>query len=805
MKLRKITKKTVSIIIAFTFMLGFTDGLKLNAANNISDETNYSPTTKVLDDGSIVELNENDYNSSGYVITKQRSVDLSEGVVNFRTKSSNSNTTYVEDGTNKSGYTNGTYAADAAFLGYNSDKSKIKFMLSGVIGWVNSSEVQLLSYSDSAVQTLSKYEVSNGTIYHEISNNLNNSSYSSKINVGKIGLPDGLYYSYDGHYFYSYGRNGYRTMINDYKNNVRSNAVNANQPYYNYFQYLPHRSLTNYSGSQINEFIKLNTGSTSKLQGTGNAFIQSQNKYGSNALLMLGVAINESAWGNSNIAMKKNNLFGHGATDNNPFWGSNGYNDPGDSIMYHGGYFISRGYCYPRDWRYNGSHLGDKASGVNVQYASDPYWGEKAASYAWLFDNYYKNKDAMQYTIAIKDVYNNDHTNMNVINEPYSSQILYTTNTSQSKGQSASNYPFIILGNGIENNHYKVQSDSAIDASRQSIIKQTDYNFQNDYGYILNNSNIKIINDGSKQYSSVFSINNISLEASDNFQGFEGKEVTFKIHYSENIENLKYKLVWKKDNWSSWGIIKDLDNNNYCSWVPETAGTYEILVDVDKNGDTITKSFSYTAAEALKWSYESVDLSASSIDVNSSVKITANVIGEISGLRYKYVWQKNNWESWGVIADNSTSNSITWTPSSAGDYSIIVDVTDLNGYTFSKKTKICVKKSEMVYNGVKLSTSSTTAGTPVKITADVSGDTQGVKYKYVWQKNNWESWGVIADNSTGNSITWTPSSAGDYSIIVDVIPQNGRITTKSADLRVSKGEMVYNGVKLSTSSTTAGT
>ena len=62
MKLRKITKKTVSIIIAFTFMLGFTDGLKLNAANNISDETNYSPTTKVLDDGSIVELNENDYN-----------------------------------------------------------------------------------------------------------------------------------------------------------------------------------------------------------------------------------------------------------------------------------------------------------------------------------------------------------------------------------------------------------------------------------------------------------------------------------------------------------------------------------------------------------------------------------------------------------------------------------------------------------------------------------------------------------------------------------------------------------------------
>ena len=94
------------------------------------------------------------------------------------------------------------------------------------------------------------------------------------------------------------------------------------------------------------------------------------------------------------------------------------------------------------------------------------------------------------------------------------------------------------------------------------------------------------------------------------------------------------------------------------------------------------------------------------------------------------------------------------------------------------------RQGEMVYNGVKLSTSSTTAGTPVKITADVSGDTQGVKYKYVWQKNNWESWGVIADNSTSNSITWTPSSAGDYSIIVDVILLNSTIVTKFTNLKV---------------------
>ena len=41
------------------------------------------------------------------------------------------------------------------------------------------------------------------------------------------------------------------------------------------------------------------------------AFIENQNKYGTNALLMIGVAANESAWGCSRIAAEKNNLFGH--------------------------------------------------------------------------------------------------------------------------------------------------------------------------------------------------------------------------------------------------------------------------------------------------------------------------------------------------------------------------------------------------------------------------------------------------------------------------------------------------------------
>ena len=68
---------------------------------------------------------------------------ITHGVVNFRTKNSASlNTSYTEAGTGYSGYTNGYYAADAAFLGY--EGTKVKFMLAGVVGLVNASEVEVL-------------------------------------------------------------------------------------------------------------------------------------------------------------------------------------------------------------------------------------------------------------------------------------------------------------------------------------------------------------------------------------------------------------------------------------------------------------------------------------------------------------------------------------------------------------------------------------------------------------------------------------------------------------------------------------
>lgn len=54
------------------------------------------------------------------------------------------------------------------------------------------------------------------------------------------------------------------------------------------------------------------------LYGLGEAFVQAEQKYGVNALYMMGLACEESGFGTSAFALKRNNLYGWNAVDSNP-------------------------------------------------------------------------------------------------------------------------------------------------------------------------------------------------------------------------------------------------------------------------------------------------------------------------------------------------------------------------------------------------------------------------------------------------------------------------------------------------------
>lgn len=406
--------------------------------------------------------------------------DLKYGVVNFRTKSSASlNTNYVDAVTGESGYTNGYYAADAAFLGY--ENGKVKFMLSGVVGLVNASEVEVLDATEDWY--VSFYRCEQGVLKHYIKNSMHGNSYSSAITVGEMQSymkNNVYYYSYDGHYFYT----DYIDMLDDYLNDTRANAINADEPYYNYYQFVSNRSKTGFTADDINNYVKYYLGSSytsakTKMYQMGQYYIQYQNQYGANALAVFGVSANESAFGTSNIAKTKNNLFGHNAVDSDPDM-ANGYSSPQNSIKDHTKYYVNLWYSTPKYSTYHGSFLGDKASGM-LSYASDPYWGEKAAHWAWSLDLYTKDKsDVGKETLVFKDA-----GAVNVRKEPStSSAVLYTTPEN-------ANMSFVLLdevkGSTVSGSDvwYKIQLDVPLNSNRTAIDYSGDkYDFAKSYGYI---------------------------------------------------------------------------------------------------------------------------------------------------------------------------------------------------------------------------------------------------------------------------------------------------------------------------------
>ena len=487
----KIKKLVIAVLLfSMCFM-----GMPMLNAQALEDEKIESEETEkvkfVTEDGSIIEKNVTD----GTVDVEDDNLET-QGlarsvkdvkVVNFNYNSTDSPTTSFTDiKTGKDGYVSKRYGADAAYLG--TFGNKVRFMISGVIGEVDSNEVQVVSSGEVHV---SYYLNSSGVLYHYIATNLNEApSVANKVGDAPSFMKQGVrYYSYDGHYFYE----NYYTMLNDYQNTNRNHASNSNSPYYNYFQYLPMRSKSNYSADQINSYISNHSifDSSSKLKDTGSSFVNYQNKYGVNALIAFSHAILESNYGKSSIAQNNNNLFGLKATDSNP-QGATGYSSVDVCIKDYMEGWMSKGYLRVSDWRYNGGFLGNKASGIFYKYSSDPYEGEKVAGICKTIDDYLGKQDKGFYIIGVKDSTNMSYNSVSVKKEANSSSsTIYNTKTNPC-------YSFILKGLNNNNGYYLINSESVLNSSRSSIDSSTGiYDFSTMYGYIPVNS-VSIIDSGTK-------------------------------------------------------------------------------------------------------------------------------------------------------------------------------------------------------------------------------------------------------------------------------------------------------------------
>lgn len=304
----------------------------------------------------------------------------------------------------------------------------------------------------------------------------------------------GTYYSPDGINFYT-------------DMNLKNPVMNGGQvaKYYNYYDYTNLRSKTNYTGLELDEYFMYFAGlnptyagidiktsamypynADSTKRDIGNLFVNAQNTYGMNALMIYAMALHESGYGTSGYARTRNNLFGWGAYDSNP---DNAYTFATleQGINEHMGinlrsYLDATNTSTPLNTFY-ASNIGNKGAGINTRYASDPWWSVKIAGIAFRIDRYLGLKDFDNKQLAILS--NDTRT---FYKDRGLQTTAYTINTR------ATNYPIIVTAS--YNNTYYTQSTNPIVNGNIVTTSTTGlvvYDWDNSKVY-LNNSQTTLVN-----------------------------------------------------------------------------------------------------------------------------------------------------------------------------------------------------------------------------------------------------------------------------------------------------------------------
>ena len=431
----------------------------------------------------------------------------------------------------KNDYLCGRYGIDGAYLYSKNDN--VYFVVGDDKGYTKKENVVLHPYEELNV-SISLYQTSNNELYHNIKTQLNYEHFTSSICIDE--MPSFMsnnqsYFSYDGHYFYD----NFYSMIDDYNNDTFENAINEDS-YYNYYQYLPHRSITNYSAEDIENYFYNTLGidgrlihytdynfdnaadevNRSQIYGNINDFFVNQYLFGANALMLFSSSVIESSYGKSYDAFTQNNLYYNAAFDSPLESNNNRYNSISNSIYAHAKYYISDLYSNYLKNNYYGTHYGSKLSGITIENSLDYYYGEKAASTYYLLDKALGFKD--KNSLAIGIIIDND-------------VIFYKNKELKNKLFALDNIAelsVVILEKGDD--YYKIQIDPSFDSDYR-------YDFEKSIAYIKSDDLTFVFNvDNAHNYD----FKTIYYDFNDgNYHGID--EMDIKVLEGVNLKIVPFK------------------------------------------------------------------------------------------------------------------------------------------------------------------------------------------------------------------------------------------------------------------------
>lgn len=252
-----------------------------------------------------------------------------------------------------------------------------------------------------------------------------------------------------------------------------------------------------------------------------------------------------------------------------------------------------------------------------------------------------------------------------------------------------------------------------------------------------------------------------------------GTTVTVNASAKGGTGEYTYAVFYKKSTSSSWIQVQDFSTESTVNIKPAKAVGYDILVKAkDAGGNISEKTFSVNVYDALK---NVSTVSSENIGFGDTVTVNAMAKGGIGEYTYAVYYKKSTSEKWSLLQKFSDNAAVTFKPSAAVSYDIMVKVQDGRGIIVKKTITVNVTKPE---NTSTLASEKISFGGTVDISCSASGGSGSYLYAVCYKKSTSDKWTIKQNFSANASVSFKPAAKVKYNVCVKAKDSLGNIAKK---------------------------
>ena len=248
-----------------------------------------------------------------------------------------------------------------------------------------------------------------------------------------------------------------------------------------------------------------------------------------------------------------------------------------------------------------------------------------------------------------------------------------------------------------------------------------------------------------------------------------GSTVKFTGTASGGSGSYTYSYLIHNTTTGAWSRVSDFVSSNTYTWTAGSKGNREFYVEVKDGSGTVKRSSAVIVVTSEENELAITGKSsAQTVQKGKTVTITGTASGGSGDYTYSYLIHNTDTGAWSRVSGFVSSNTYTWTASSAGNREFYVEVKDGKG-TVVRSSAIKVSATDK--NQLTILASATAAsiavGKTVLVVGTANGGSGSYTYSYLIHNLDTGAWSRVTNFIDSNIYAWTAGSIGNRAFYVE--------------------------------------